>query len=71
MVVLIQIITQRQVVAVGIVHSMAIPQLAVAVVRLPKTGTEHIRLPLLEAVALVAVQGSRLLSQQPTQAVAV
>ena len=58
MVVLIQIITQRQVVAVGIVHSMAIPQLVAVVVRLPKTGTEHMRLPLQGAVALVAVKGS-------------
>ena len=55
----IQIITQRQVVAVGTVHFMATPQLAVVAVRLLKTGSEHIHLPLQGAVALVAVQGSR------------
>ena len=65
------IITQRQEVMVGIVRSMAIPQLVAVVVRLLKTGSEHIHLPLLEMVVLEAVQGSRHLSQQPTQAVAV
>tara|TARA_B100000035_G_scaffold275007_1_gene251757 strand:+ start:38 stop:235 length:198 start_codon:yes stop_codon:yes gene_type:complete len=51
--------TQHQVETVVIVHFMAIHQLVVAAVRQPKTGTEHILMPLQEAVVLAVAQGLR------------
>ena len=63
--------TLRQVETVVIVHFTAIHQLVAAAVLLTKIGTEHILLPLREAVALAVVQGLRLLQHKHIQAVAV
>tara|TARA_B000000557_G_scaffold196555_1_gene161864 strand:- start:383 stop:619 length:237 start_codon:yes stop_codon:yes gene_type:complete len=69
-VVLTHLMTQRQVQTVVIAHFMAIHQLVAVAVRQLKTGTEHILLQVQKAVALVVVQGLRLLQQQPMQALA-